>query len=78
MTAQHGAFCGRDRLGRLNRQYAQVTWCEMVFGTHSIYARIAQPLLAPAACIWRNWATGADDKRSLIADDRWTQKESLI
>ena len=34
-----------------------------------LYARIAQRLLAMAACIWHNWLTNADDKRSLIAYD---------
>ncbi|HLI38000.1 MAG TPA: IS982 family transposase, partial [Streptosporangiaceae bacterium] len=34
-----------------------------------VYARIAQRLLALAACIWHNWRTGAADKRSLIAYD---------
>ena len=38
--------------------------------THSgVFARIAQRLLAMAACIWHNWRTGAPDKRSLIAYD---------
>jgi hypothetical protein len=34
-----------------------------------IFARTARRLLALAACIWHNWGTGADDKRSLIAYD---------
>jgi hypothetical protein len=34
-----------------------------------LYARIAQRLLAMAACIWHNWATGTGDTRSLIAYD---------
>jgi hypothetical protein len=34
-----------------------------------VFTRIAQRLLALAACIWHNWATGTDDKRSLIAYD---------
>jgi hypothetical protein len=34
-----------------------------------VYTRIAQRLLAMAACIWHNWSTGAPDKRSLIAFD---------
>jgi hypothetical protein len=34
-----------------------------------IFTRIAQRLLALAACIWHNWRTGAHDKRSLIAYD---------
>jgi hypothetical protein len=34
-----------------------------------VFARIAQRLLALAACIWHNWRTGADNMRSLIAYD---------
>ena len=34
-----------------------------------VFARIAQRLLAMAACIWANWRTGEQDKRSLIAFD---------
>jgi hypothetical protein len=34
-----------------------------------VFARIAQRLLALAACIWRNWATSAPALRSLIAYD---------
>ena len=34
-----------------------------------VFARIAQRLLALAACIWHNWRTGAADLRSLIAYD---------
>jgi hypothetical protein len=34
-----------------------------------VFARIARRLLALAAAIWRNWRTGANDKRSLIAYD---------
>jgi hypothetical protein len=34
-----------------------------------VFTRIAQRLLALAACIWHNWRTGADNKRSLIAYD---------
>ncbi len=34
-----------------------------------VFSRIAQRLLAMAACIWHNWRTGASDKRSLIAYD---------
>jgi hypothetical protein len=36
---------------------------------HGVFTRIAQRLLALAAAIWHNWATGAPDKRSLIAYD---------
>lgn len=36
---------------------------------HGVYTRVAQRLLALAAAIWHNWATGAPDKRSLIAYD---------
>jgi Transposase DDE domain len=34
-----------------------------------VFARVAQRLLALAACIWHNWAIGAPVKRSLIAYD---------
>jgi len=34
-----------------------------------VFTRIAQRLLAMAACTWHNWRTGAPDKRSLIAHD---------
>jgi hypothetical protein len=34
-----------------------------------VYVRVAQRLLALAACIWFNWQTGAARKRSLIAYD---------
>ncbi len=37
--------------------------------TEGLYARITQRLLAMAACIWHNWATGSGDTRSLIAYD---------
>ena len=37
--------------------------------TAGIYTRIAQRLLAMAACIWHNWASGEPVKRSLIAFD---------
>jgi hypothetical protein len=37
--------------------------------TAGLYARITQRLLAMAAAIWNNWATGAPAKRSLIAYD---------
>ncbi len=34
-----------------------------------VHARVAQRLLAMAACIWHNWQTGAPELRSLIAYD---------
>jgi len=37
--------------------------------TEGLYARITQRLLAMAVRIWRNWATGAPDERSLITYD---------
>jgi len=37
--------------------------------SHGVFTRIAQRLLALAAAIWHNWATGAPDKRSLTAYD---------
>ena len=36
---------------------------------HGVFTRIAQRLLALAAAIWHNWATGAPGKRSLTAYD---------
>jgi Transposase DDE domain len=36
---------------------------------HGVFTRIAQRLLALAACIWHNWATGAPGKRNLTAYD---------
>jgi hypothetical protein len=59
-------------------------WIESVNDTHKgqldlerhggptpagVFTRIAQRLLALAACIWHNWRIGASDKRSLIAYD---------
>jgi hypothetical protein len=46
--------------------------------TEGIYARTAQRLLAIAASIWHNWQTGTLARRSLIAYDHGTHKESLI
>jgi hypothetical protein len=37
--------------------------------TQGVFTRIAQRLLTLTAAIWHNWATGAADKRSLIAYD---------
>ena len=34
-----------------------------------VFVRVAQRLLALAACIWWNWQTSAADKRSLVAYD---------
>lgn len=34
-----------------------------------VFTRVAQRLLATAAAIWHNWATGATSKRSLTAYD---------
>jgi len=36
---------------------------------HGVFTRVAQRLLAMAAGIWRNWATGTTTKRSLTAYD---------
>jgi hypothetical protein len=59
-------------------------WIESVYGSlkgqlglerhggrtpHGVFTRIAQRLLALAAAIWHNWATGAPNKRSLTAYD---------
>ena len=37
--------------------------------TEGVYTRTAQRLLAMAACIWHNWASGEPVKRSLTAYD---------
>ena len=34
-----------------------------------VFVRVAQRLLAMAAAIWHNWATGQPDERSLTAYD---------
>jgi len=34
-----------------------------------VFTRIAQRLLAMAACIWNNWRTSPEGKRSLISYD---------
>src|SRR5207248_6080726 len=36
---------------------------------HGVFTRIAQRLLALAACLWHNWATGAPGKRFLTVYD---------
>jgi hypothetical protein len=36
---------------------------------HGVFTRVAQRLLAMAAAIWHNWATGVTSKRSLVAFD---------
>jgi hypothetical protein len=45
------------------------TWSAMAAAPGRIFARIAQRLLPLAACIWQNWRTDADDRRSLVAYD---------
>jgi hypothetical protein len=45
--------------------------------TEGVHARMAHRLLGMAA-IWRNWATGAPVKRSLVTYDDGIHKESLI
>jgi hypothetical protein len=35
-----------------------------------VFARVAQRLLAMAACIWHNWSVSTTSGRSLIAYDR--------
>ena len=42
-----------------------------------VFTRIAQRLLAMAACIWHNWTIGAS-LRSLTAYDHRSHKEPLI
>jgi hypothetical protein len=51
--------------------------CTAVVRPEGVHARMAQRL-SGIAVIWRNWATGAPVKRSLISYDNGTHKESLI
>jgi hypothetical protein len=59
-------------------------WIEAIIGTlkgqlglerhggrtpSGVFTRIAQRLLAMAACIWQNWRTSAPGQRSLTAYD---------
>ncbi len=74
----------RDEPARHGRLVRSRQWIEAVFDTlkgqlsleeHGgrtpvgVFARTGQRLLALAAAIWHNWATGATIKRSLIAYD---------
>jgi hypothetical protein len=74
----------RDERARNGNLGGVRQWIESVFDTlkgqlglerhggrtsQGVITRVAQRLLALAATIWHNWATGAPDKRSLIAYD---------
>lgn len=75
---------GYSRAAPLRNLAGMRQWVEAIFDTlqdqlalerhggrtpAGAYARIAQRLLALAACIWHNWRISAPDKRSLIAYD---------
>jgi hypothetical protein len=74
----------KDEQRRFGNLGGMRQWIEAIIGTlkgqpglerhggrtpAGVYARIAQRILALAACIWFNWRTGAPDLRSLIAYD---------
>jgi hypothetical protein len=74
----------KDERRRFGNLAGMRQWIEAIFGTlkgqldlerhggrtpAGVYARVAQRLLAMAACIWHNWQTGAPELRSLIAYD---------
>jgi hypothetical protein len=74
----------KDERRRFGNLAGMRQWIEAIFGTlkgqldlerhggrtpAGVYARVAQRLLAMAACIWHNWQTGAAELRSLIAYD---------
>ncbi len=74
----------KDEAARFGRLARQRQWIEAIIDTlkgqltledhggrtlAGVYARVAARLLALAAAIWHNWATGAPVKRSLTAYD---------
>jgi hypothetical protein len=74
----------KDERRRFGNLAGMRQWIEAIFDTlkgqldlerhggrtpAGVYARVAQRLLAMAACIWHNWQTGAPELRSLIAYD---------
>jgi hypothetical protein len=74
----------KDERRRFGNLAGMRQWIEAIFDTlkgqldlerhggrtpAGVYARVAQRLLAMAACIWHNWQTGAPQLRSLIAYD---------
>jgi hypothetical protein len=74
----------KDEKRRFGNLAGMRQWIEAIIGTlkgqldleqhggrtpAGVFTRVAQRLLAMAACIWHNWATGAPQPRSLIAFD---------
>jgi hypothetical protein len=74
----------RDERRRFGNLAGIWQWIEAIFGTlkgqlhlerhrgHTpagVFARIAQRLLGMAVCIWNNWRTQPEGKRSLIDYD---------
>jgi hypothetical protein len=74
----------QDERRRFGNLAGMRQWIEAIIGTlkdqvhlerhrgrtpTGVFTRIAQRLLAMAACIWHNWQTGAPQQRSLIAYD---------
>jgi hypothetical protein len=74
----------KDELRRFGNLAGMRQWIEAIFDTlkgqldlerhggrtpAGVFTRIAQRLLAMAACIWHNWRTSAPQQRSLIAYD---------
>jgi Transposase DDE domain len=74
----------KDERRRFGNLAGMRQWIEAIYGTlkdqlalerhrgrtpAGVYARIAQRLLAMAACLWNNWRTCPEGKRSLISYD---------
>ncbi len=74
----------KDERRRFGNLAGMRQWIEAIFGTlkgqlhlerhggrtpAGVYARTAQRLLAMAACIWNNWRTSPQGKRTLISYD---------
>jgi len=74
----------KDERRRFGNLAGMRQWIEAIFDTlkgqldlerhggrtpSGVFTRVAQRLLAMAACIWHNWQTGAPELRSLIAYD---------
>ena len=74
----------KDERRRVGNLAGMRQWIEAIIGTlkaqlglerhggrtpAGVFARIAQRLLAMAACIWHNWAAAEPVKRSLTAYD---------
>ena len=74
----------KDERRRFGNLAGMRQWIEAIYGTlkgqlglerhgsrtpAGVFTRIAQRLLAMAACIWNNWRTGPQGKRTLISYD---------